>query len=95
MIYKACVPNKTEGLNLNLFNMITAINELKTLTKHRPYECNCKFDGRKCNSNQMLNTDKCYVSVKNIIQVKKYYIWNPSHVVTNMVNIFQILWMIQ
>ena len=31
---KVCVPNRTEDLHLNLFNMITGINELKTLTKH-------------------------------------------------------------
>ena len=31
---KACVLNKTEDLNLCVFNMITGINELKTLTKH-------------------------------------------------------------
>ena len=31
---KLCVPNKTEDLNLNVFNMITGINESKTLTKH-------------------------------------------------------------
>ena len=29
-----CVPNKTEDLNLSVFNMITGKNELKTLTKH-------------------------------------------------------------
>ena len=31
---KVCVPNKTEDLNLSLFNMITGINESKTLTMH-------------------------------------------------------------
>ena len=31
---KVCVPNKTADLNLNVFNMITGINESKTLTKH-------------------------------------------------------------
>ena len=31
--------------------MITRINESKTLTKHIPRKCKCKFDGRKCNSN--------------------------------------------
>ena len=31
---KECVPNKTEYLNLSMFNMITGINESKTLTKH-------------------------------------------------------------
>ena len=32
--------------------MITWINESKKLTKHISCECKCKFDGRKCNSNQ-------------------------------------------
>ena len=31
---KVCVPNKTENLNLSMFNMITEINESKTLTSH-------------------------------------------------------------
>ena len=31
---KACVQNKTDDLNLGVFNMITGINELKTLTMH-------------------------------------------------------------
>ena len=44
---KVCVPNKTEDLNLSVFNMITRINESKTLTKHIPCQCKCKFDGRK------------------------------------------------
>ena len=39
--------------------MISGINESKTLTKHRSCECKCKFDGRKCNSNQKWNNDKC------------------------------------
>ena len=29
-----CIPNKTEDLNLSIFNMITGINQSKTLTKH-------------------------------------------------------------
>ena len=68
------VQNKTEDLNLSLFNMITGINESKTLTKHISCECKCKFDGRKCNSNQWWNVD---MSVKNIIYVKKiiFGIW--------------------
>ena len=46
-----CVPNKTD-LNLSVFSMITVINESKTLTKHISCKCKCKFDGRKCNSDQ-------------------------------------------
>ena len=41
---EVCVPNKTEGLNLIVFNMITGINELKTLAKHISCERKCKFE---------------------------------------------------
>ena len=56
---KVCIPNKTKDLNLSMFNMITRINETKTLTKHISCECKCKFDERKCNSDQWWNNDKC------------------------------------
>ena len=39
---KVCVPNETEDLNPSVFNMITGINESKTLAKHilSEYKCN-------------------------------------------------------
>ena len=46
-----------QDLNLSVF-MITGINELKTLAKHISCKCKCKFDGRKCNSNQKSNNNK-------------------------------------
>ena len=55
-----------QDLNLSVF-MITGINELKTLTKHISCKCKCKFDGRKCNSNQKrsnnkrINFESCYM----------------------------------
>ena len=55
---KVCVLNKTEDLNLKVFNMITGINESKTV-KHISCESKCKFDWRKCNSDQWWNNDKC------------------------------------
>ena len=39
--------------------MITGIIESKTLTKHISCECKCRFDGRKYDSNQWSNNDKC------------------------------------
>ena len=48
--YKVCVLNKTEDLNLGVFNMITGISKSKML-------CECKC--RKCNSNQKWNKNKC------------------------------------
>ena len=56
---KACIPNKTEDLNLSVFNIITGKNESKTLIKHISCKCKCKFDGRSCNSDQWWNNDKC------------------------------------
>ena len=56
---RICVPNKTEDLNLHVFYMITVIIESKTLTKHISCKCDCKLDGRKCNSNQKWNNGKC------------------------------------
>ena len=68
---KVCVPIKTENLNLSVFNMITGINESKSSTKHIAYECKCRFDGRKCNSDQWWNNDKYqYMSVINVMYMK-------------------------
>ena len=75
------VPNKTEDLRLHVFYMITGINESKTLTKHISCECECKLDGRKCNSNQKWNNSKCKHACKNPKEhnaCKKDYIWNPA-----------------
>ena len=48
------------SLNVSVFNMITVINESKRLTKHISCECKCKFDGRKCKSDQWWNSNKCW-----------------------------------
>ena len=39
--------------------MITGKNESKLLAKVISCECKYKFDGRKCNSDQNWNNDKC------------------------------------
>ena len=57
---KVYVPNETEDLNISVFSVITGIKELKTLTKHTSYEYKCKFDGRKFNSDQCCNSNKCW-----------------------------------
>ena len=75
---RACVLNKREHLNLSVFNMITGINESKKLTKHLSYECKSKFDGRKYNSNQWWNNDKCWCECKKHSACEKDYVWNPA-----------------
>ena len=39
--------------------MITGKNEAKISTKFTSCGCEWKFDGRKCNSNQKRENDKC------------------------------------
>ena len=71
---RVCVPNKTEDLNLSLFNMIKEMNESKTVTKHILCKHECKFDIIKSNSNQKWNNDKCQgkcLNPKSIIPAKK------------------------
>ena len=75
---KVCVSNKTEDLNLIVSNMIIGINESKTLLKHISCKCKCKFDGRKWNSNQKWNNDKCRCECKKHHICEKGYIWNPA-----------------
>ena len=45
-----CIPDKSENLNINVFNMITIKNESKTLTKCISCKYEYKFDGANCNS---------------------------------------------
>ena len=52
---RVCVPNKTKDSKLNVYGIITGKNGSKILTKHVSCNCECKFDGRKCNSNQKWN----------------------------------------
>ena len=70
--------NYIQVLNLSLFNIKTGINELKTLTKYISYEFKCKFDRRKCNSDQWWNNDKCWFECKKRHLCGKDYIWNPA-----------------
>ena len=69
---KVCVPNKTEDLNLNMFNMITGINELKTLTKHYHVNVNVNLMEENVihiNNGILINVD---VSVKRNTIKKEY-----------------------
>ena len=58
--------------------MVTGIYEVKTLTKHVSYECKCKLDSRKFDSNQKWNNNKCRCECKQRHICEKDYIWNPA-----------------
>ena len=69
--------------------MMTGISESRTLTKHISCQCECKFYGRKCSSNQKWNNSKCCCECKNQIEhrVCKNVIFGIlQHVAAKMVN---------
>ena len=47
-----CVPKKTKGIIVKVFNMITNKNEAKAITKHISSDCKYIFNSETCNSNQ-------------------------------------------
>ena len=74
---KVCIPNKTEDLNLSVFNMTAGIFESKTLTKHLSYECKCRFDGKNVTEINVGITINANMGIKNIYPTKNY-VWNPA-----------------
>ena len=68
--------------------MITGINGSKRLKKYISYECKCKFDERKCNSDQytyiIINVD---VNVKKVKYVKRSMFGILLQVIVKMENI--------
>ena len=72
---KVCVPNKTGDLNLSVFKMTTGINKWETI---RHVSCKCRFDDKKCNSDQWWNNDKCCCECKKCHLCEKGYVWNPT-----------------
>ena len=78
---------KPGDLNLHVFNMITAKNESKILTKNISCKCNCRFDGKNVSQMNAGITINVYVSVKNTMYVKKIVFGILLHVVGKMENI--------
>ena len=69
----SCALSKTKEVNIELFNMITRINEVKTLVKHISCDFKCKFDHTICNLNKKLSNDKCHCDCKKYRTSKKDY----------------------
>lgn len=49
----------------------------KTRAKHILCECKCQFDGRKCNSSQNWNNNKCHRGCKN---TRKHHVWEKNYI---------------
>ena len=63
---KLCVPNKTEDLNMYVFNKITGINESKSLTKI--YHANVKVNLMEDNVKNHASVKQHYICKKNYLE---------------------------
>ena len=84
---KVCVPNKKEDLNLSMFNMITGIDESKTVSKHLSCECKCKTDRTKCHWNQCWNKENCWCDCRKHHICEKIMFGMPLYIIMKMKNI--------
>ena len=87
-LIKYVFQKKTDNWILNVFNIITDINQSKILTKHISCESKCKFDGKNITQINAGITINLNVIVKNIMHVKKKMILRILlHVVVKIENI--------
>ena len=72
---KIYVPNKTEGLNLSVFNLIMGINWSITLKKHVSPRCKYKFiiDNSVIMCDEVIDAEKAKTIPKNIIRETKSF----------------------
>ena len=56
----------------------------RILTKHMPCECKCKFDGKKYNSNQKLNNNKCRY------ECRKYHVYHVIYMIYQIYYMYHI-----
>ena len=61
----------TKDVNVKVFNMITKVNQVKTLLKHSSYNFSCTFNSAASNSNENWDSDKCQCECKNLECTKK------------------------
>ena len=57
--------------------MIAEVNKSKILIKYISCEYQCRFDGRKCNSDQRWVNDKCWCKCKKCYVYEKD-VWDPA-----------------
>ena len=69
-------------LNINVFNLISRINEIRHIKWHETCKCKCRLDASVCNNKQRWNKDKCWCECKELIDkgmCDKGFIWDPSN----------------
>ena len=79
---KICVSDTVKNLNVKVFNLMSRINEIRSIKWHETRKCICRLDKTICNNKQKWNKDKCRCNCKKLIDKRvwdKGFIWNPSN----------------
>ena len=81
-IAKLCVPNVIKRLNMQAYNFLMMLNEIRNVLWHESCKCRCKLNSSICNNKQIWNSDTCRCDCNEdfagIINCTKGYTWNPS-----------------
>ena len=79
---KICVPNVIKGINMQVYNFLTRLNETRNVLCHESCKCVCKLNSSVCNNKQIWNDDTCRCDCNEdfagIVNCAKEYTWNPS-----------------
>ena len=80
---KLCVPDIIKYINVNVFNLMSRINETRQIIWHETCKYVCRLTSAVCNNRQIWNEDKCRCECREGLVDKgicdKGYIWNPSN----------------
>ena len=49
---RSCVPDTVKNLNVKVFNLMSRINETRSITWHKTCKCICRLDKIICNNKQ-------------------------------------------
>ena len=79
---RICVPDIVKNLNVEVFTLMSRINETRQIKWHKKCKCICRLDKIICNNKEKRNKDNCRCDCKKIIDKRicdKGFIWNPSN----------------
>ena len=75
-----CVPNKAKKMNVKVFNLMSRVNETKSLVQYKLCEFKCGLNESECHSRQNWNHDESWCDCKELDDwrsCKISYMQNP------------------
>ena len=76
-IERLCVPNVIKGVNMQVYNFLTMLNETRNVLWHKSCKYVCKLNSSVCNNKQICRCD-CNEDFAGIKSCAKRYTWNAS-----------------